>query len=752
MKGLVIGTGLLLAGALLGTAQEGGDTGDAVQDQETPPVTRTEVVIVTPCRGCLTTVFNSPAAVSVIPSDEVVSAPDRSVPELLRAVPGVNVARSGNRDWNVTSRQATSTLANSQLVLVDGRSIYLDFMGTVLWDLMPVDPVDIEQIEVVRGPASAVWGANAFTGVVNILTRAPGANEGASTMVSFTSFNRSTGSTVGDGAGAAYAATTTMSRRISDRLAYRISGGYAASDPYPRPVGTLPLLPHPLQPETLVGGGELPLDDQEEPGDFRNRGTTQPRVDARVDQQIDNGRVVYGAGIAGTDGIVHSGIGPFNLERGTYLGYVRGAYTRGLFRAAATATLFGGKGSNLIAFGVDEEPLRLRAQTRTLALEANHSRLLGTRHLLTYGANVQRDMFGVNLAPATPDRTDVGGYVQEEFFPGFGDGAGRPEMRLAVGLRVDKFGNIEDPVLSPRVSVMWKPGPSHSLRVSVNRAFRAPSAIDNYLDVEVLTPVDLTPYFPDPPEEQKTFFEDDFLLTQRVLGNPDLKQESLTSYEIGYIGTLGGRTTVGLNLYVNDTSDNINFVSTPEEKDPYTAADPPPKWELPPSYLTDLTHLDPPVYFPRVRNQFQNLGPIRHRGVELFVEHRFAEGLTGYVNYSWQPDPRPRPAAVPFPALEITIPPRNRVNAGVYWVRPRWSGSLSLNQADRAFWVDVLPHDFDGETLAYTSFNASLGVRFAGGRMGATLRGTDLTNADVQQHDYGDIQKRAVTVELRFLY
>lgn len=710
------------------------------------------MVTVTPCRGCLTTVVNSPAAVTVIPSEAIVSAPDRSIPERLRAVPGVNAVRMSNRDWNVTSRQATSTLANSQLVLVDGRSIYLDFMGVVLWDLLPVDAMDIDQIEVVRGPASAVWGANAFTGVVNVLTRAPADAEGSSLMVSFTSFDRDAGSTVDDGSGAAYAATTTMSRRISERLAYRISGGYAASDPFPRPVGTLPLVPHPLQPDTLVGGGELPLDDQEEPGDFRNRGTTQPHVDLRLDQEIEGGRVVYSAGIAGTDGIAHTGIGPFNFERGTYLGYVRGSYSRGLFRAAATVNLFGAKASNLIAFGVDEEPLRLRAQTRSFDLEANHSRLIGTRHLLTYGGNARRDLFTINLAPAVQDRTGIGAYVQEEFFARLGEGRGRSEVRLAVGVRVDKFGNIDDPVFSPRLSLMWKPGPAHSLRVSVNRAFRAPSALNNYLDTEVLTPVDLNPYFPDPPGELEPFFEDDFLLTQRVLGNPDLKQESLTSYEIGYIGTVGGRTTLGINFYVNDTSDNINFVSPPADEDPYTAADPPPDWELPPSFITALAHVDPPVYLSKVRNQFQNLGPIRHRGVELFVEHRFADGLTGYVNYSWQPDPKPRPADIPFPALEITIPPRHRVNAGVYWAGPRFTGSLGLSHAERAFWVDVLPHDFDGESPAYTSFNASFGMRFAGGKMAATLRGTNLTNADVQQHDFGDIQKRALTVELRFLF
>ena len=186
---VALGMCLLGWGAPAHAQEEAGEATDA---------TRHEVITVTPCRGCLTTIVNSPAAVTVISPEAIASAPDRSVPELLRSVPGVNAVRTSNRDWNVTSRQGTSTLANSQLVLVDGRSIYLDFLGVVLWDLLAVAPSDIEQIEVVRGPASAVWGANAFTGVVNVLTRAPATAEGSSLALSFTSFGREAGSTRGN--------------------------------------------------------------------------------------------------------------------------------------------------------------------------------------------------------------------------------------------------------------------------------------------------------------------------------------------------------------------------------------------------------------------------------------------------------------------------------------------------------------------------------------------------------------------------
>jgi outer membrane receptor protein involved in Fe transport len=114
--------------------------------------------------------IDAPATISVITSEVLASTPAQNYGDLLRSLPGVNVIQLSARDVNVTNRQGTSTLSNSQLVLLDDRSIYLDFFGLVLWDFLPANMSDIKQIEVIRGPASAVWGANALTGVVNVIT------------------------------------------------------------------------------------------------------------------------------------------------------------------------------------------------------------------------------------------------------------------------------------------------------------------------------------------------------------------------------------------------------------------------------------------------------------------------------------------------------------------------------------------------------------------------------------------------------
>src|SRR5580765_2703991 len=87
--------------------------------------------------------IDAPATMSVVTSAVLASTPAQNYGDLLRSVPGVNVIQLSARDVNVTTRHGTTTLSNSQLVLLDGRSIYLDFFGLVLWDFLPANVSDI---------------------------------------------------------------------------------------------------------------------------------------------------------------------------------------------------------------------------------------------------------------------------------------------------------------------------------------------------------------------------------------------------------------------------------------------------------------------------------------------------------------------------------------------------------------------------------------------------------------------------------
>jgi outer membrane receptor protein involved in Fe transport len=510
-----------------------------------------------------------------------------------------------------------------------------------------------------------------------------------------------------------------------------------------------------------TGGATYPADrDAVRPGEqvFRNTETSQPKVDLRVDQDLTSGaRISYTAGYAGTEGIIHTGIGPFDIQSGSRMGYGRIAFSQGALRIAGFANLVDAEAPNLLLVDpATNRPVQLNFKTQTYDFEVGHSTVLAGKHVLSYGGNARRNNFDVTLTPNAEDRTELGAYFQDELF--------FDRWRFAVGARVDKFGNIEDAVFSPRLTAMFKPGPRHSIRASYNRAFRSPSSVNNFLDqrIVVLTP-DLSPLRPFLPPQLQPFATRLPLVVNNV-GNPDLVEESLTAYELAYTGSFG-RTTLGIALYQNDQDDNINFTQLSPGMplyQPYTITDPPPSAggiTIPPAFIGVLAGIPPqlggPILLPKVAATYLNLGPIRQRGLELSLEHSFTNQVSGFVNYSWQDEPEildPDAGQIRFPIGEVTVPATNRVNAGVNFITPRFLGSLSVNYSDEVFWTDVLSREFHGATDSYTLVNASFGVKWANGKVTTSIKGNNLLNQEIQQHIFGDIMKMSLIGELRFQF
>jgi outer membrane receptor protein involved in Fe transport len=756
-----------------------------------PPVTLkvatlAEIVVVSASK-VESTIANAPATMSVVTNETIQSSPSQNFGDLLRSVPGTNVIQMSARDINLTSRQSTGTLTTSQLVLLDGRTIYLDFFGLVLWDLIPNNPSEIKQIEVVRGPASAVWGANALTGVVNIITKTPREAAGTSLTLSGGLFDRKGGSREDDGTGKGLGAGASVNRAPNDKISYKIAGGYFYSDPYSRPQGQIPVIPDPrisnpdCRVTTLpngtqqgagrncIGGSFYPIDGAGAPGTaFSNNGTSQPKLDVRVDQELSNGgRMTYAGGVGGSEGIVHTGIGPFDIQSGSYMGYGKVGFTRNALKLTAFGNFLDVEAPNLLLVDPGTgRPVALNFKTQTFDLEAGHSTVVGGRHILSYGGNARRNNFDITLTPNAKDRNEFGAYFQDEFHV--------EKFRLSVGGRVDKFGNIDDPVFSPRVTAMFKPTPDHSLRVSFNRAFRSPSAVNNFLDQKIFAPVapiDLRPLIPilsavAPPLVPLVPTTPISLIVNNV-GNPNLKQESLTAYEFSYTGTIQDKTTIGLAVYQNDSDDNINFTTiTPSASFPagippfdvYTAANseqccaprgiPGPLY----TFLLQQRIISP---LPRTVSTYLNLGPLRQRGFEASLDHRFNSRFAFSSNYSFQARPKvrtPDAGQIPYLNEELALPPRHRFNASVNWNTARFVGSALVNYSAKALWTDVLSSTFHGFTDDYTMLNATFGVRWADGKVTTSLKGTNLTNETIRQHVFGDLIKRSLFAEVRFQF
>jgi iron complex outermembrane recepter protein len=115
--------------------------------------------------------LDTPAAIYVITQEDIRHSGMTSIPELLRLVPGVNVAQIDGNIWAITARGYNGEFANKLLVLIDGRSVYTPLYSGVYWEVQDLLLEDIDRIEVIRGPGAAVWGANAVNGVINILTK-----------------------------------------------------------------------------------------------------------------------------------------------------------------------------------------------------------------------------------------------------------------------------------------------------------------------------------------------------------------------------------------------------------------------------------------------------------------------------------------------------------------------------------------------------------------------------------------------------
>jgi len=715
---------LALAAALALAAHDAAAAGQAAVQPTQPapeegeadePVTYEEQVVVTASRSEQQLV-NAPAAVSLVTTETIQNSPATNIGDLIRAVPGVNVSQISARDVNITTRGATSTLSTSQLALVDGRSVYLDFFGMVMWDLVPTNPDEIRQIEVIRGPASAVWGANAMSGVVNVLTKTPRelATEAATSLtIGVGAFNRNVTGRDQDG-GSLFYVNGSHARAVDDRWAYKLSAGYYTQDPLPRPTGTLPNVfqtPYPA---------------------YTNQGTAQPKFDARVDHDLEGGgTLTVSGGVAGTEGIIHGGIGPFDISSDSRLGYLTTRYQNGGRRIAFFTNLLNGDAANLLARGPTGEPLALIFDTKTFDVEASDVRALAARHVLTFGGNFRRNTFDISLAPGGNNRHEGGVFIQDEMFLG-------DRFRWVVGGRLDKFSSIDSAVFSPRTTFMVKPSPAQTVRVSFNRAFRAPSYINNNISTTIANEVNLSALSPALAR---------FVFPIVAGGNPDLNEEVMTAYEVGYTGVLANRATVTAAVYWNTTKDGIYF--TPVAV--YSPSNPPPGWPLPPAVLGVLAGLTPPVLLPS-RFTYLNLGTIKDKGVELGVDVAVNRYLNAFTNYSYQAMPEIDDFPPGTTINDINWPAENRFNVGFDFSRSRFLGNMTVSFTDEAYWQDVLDARYAGVTDAYTLVNAGFGVRWADSRVVTSLKVTNLTNEEVMQHIFGDVIRRQVVGEVRFRF
>jgi iron complex outermembrane receptor protein len=395
--------------------------------------------------------LDAPNAITILTQQDIRLSGLTSVPELLRRAVGVDVMSLDASDQQVGVRGFNRRLSNRTLVLLDGRSIYLDFLGVTLWPLLPVGVEEIERIEVIRGGGSALYGADAYSGVINIITRVPG--------------ERRNVASVGVGNGGQLRGSVTSSGRTRG-VSYRLGFGYDQA------------APHAL----LVGPSDvayrLNVDD-------RGRSLQNIRADLDLSAQLSRNVSLRG-GVAATAGSIwFNAIGPLRWFT-TDIALIQPSLqltAGGLTVRAFSNHVFGTADELLQRVGSDT--LINRFYQDVVDLEARYARRVNLGRVpldLTFGASYRAKHISWSFLNGDHLLHHFAGYAQAQ--ARFGSA-----LTAVASVRVDQHPVLDSPVFSPRLAVTLHPSARRSIRLAGSTSFRTPTMLELYLDLQNPTPI-----------------------------------------------------------------------------------------------------------------------------------------------------------------------------------------------------------------------------------------------------------------------
>ena len=599
--------------------------------------------------------IDAPAAVDVVrPATAEPLSITGQVPLALARVPGLDVTQSGMNDFNVNARGFNTMLTRKVLVLQDGRDLATALVIRQTWGALAEPLEDLGRIEVIRGPGSALYGANAYNGVINITT--PPARDVVGTKL-----------TLGGGElGTARADLRHASVSLNGRLGVRVNLGYTRSDDWTRSRTAKDgsdwkeeYAPTAATPPTSPGPERVALNGQTtDAATGRALGTPDPLVtvygSARVDYYAANRSIVtFEGGAAQEENPVFTIGSGRNQARRLVRPWARLAWDAGGSGVSAWYSGFSLPEMVRLASGepvyTSEAAFHLEGRTsQSFAREAGR---------LVVGASVQDNEVNSNgtiLGLAYDDRSDqyYGAFAQLEYRVGL--------VRVIGAVRWDDA-NLYAPQLSPKAAFVFTPTKNHALRVSVNRAFLTPSlptlfaasaagpGVQNLSAIEAQLRADpsVGPALAAVPNG--TLFTNSAAVPESSLGNPVLAPQTVTSYEAGYKGQIGWRAFITLDAYAARI-ENFTTSMLPGVNPLY------PRWTAPPEVpAADRATVESAVrnaLAPRgsaVQNgltrlpdattavvlSFANVGTVDEWGVEFGSSISLSRVLTTSASYAW---------------------------------------------------------------------------------------------------------------------
>jgi iron complex outermembrane receptor protein len=411
------------------------------------------------------------AAVFVITQEDIRRSGATHLPEVLRMVPGVEVARIDSNKWAVSIRGFNSLFARKLLVMIDGRSVYTGLFSGTFWDTQDTALEDVERIEVIRGPGATVWGVNAVNGVINIITKNAGNTQGG--MISAGGGNVEQGFT-----------TMRYGAKMGDNAHYRVYGKWFNRDSFEDPNG----VDSNDDWAAVRGGFRMDWDVSE-----NNAVTFQGDV---YDGESNGRRFGPVA-----PGVMAEILDEEDVNGGNFLARWTRKYSDQ--SEVKVQTYFTNERREGSLFSQD---------INIFDLDVQHRLPIGEAHDVVWGIDGRvmwdelESTFLLSFNPEQDTNYFVNGFIQDQItlIPN------RLKFTLGTKLGYNSFSGWE---VQPSGRLLWTPNDKHTVWASASRAVRTPSRLEDSYTLRFLS----VPFN-----------------TIQAVGNTELKAENLLAYEMGY--------------------------------------------------------------------------------------------------------------------------------------------------------------------------------------------------------------------------
>ena len=655
-----------------------------------------EETVVTASKGAQSP-LDAPSSTSIITEQDIRLSGITKIPELLRRLAGVDIMEVTGADTQVSLRGQNQRLSNKILVLVNGRSVYVDLLGTTFWQTLSIGVEDVERIEVVRGPGSALYGADAFNGVINIITKAPG--EGKSGVNGgYGDHNQAHGSFWAAGRDKAFA--------------WRASAGY---DYLPR-----------WSREVPEGRADVHLFKSDQ-----DTASRTSRFDLRGTRQLGDG-VSLGLGGGFSQGSLELlGIGPLNdiiLSE-----FTSSDITATLSSKHIEARVFWNRFRTpfgLNAAQVGQTLLPGRADQNVVDAEVQYVGQLET------GRDIHHDLHvGLNYRYKQVQWT----YLDRERLENHESLFVHDEVKLGArfGLvgdyRLDYVPYLEKFVQSPRGTLLFHPSKQSTLRAVVATAFRTPTFLESYLNIPVQLP----------------FAGGSLLSEGRRSDDPSFKVKAENNFtaELGYLNQESDYFVVDSAVFFNRARNLIQLAPNRA----VTVGD----------VAAGLGKQDPatglfPLFLGGFKNQCQAYNVY---GAEAGLRTFPLEGLDLYANYTLNLVNQDNSGCTTEEQALIVKDERtsaHKINAGVQLRtskpgNPGVDGSIDFHYVSEQTWaeqiVNIAAQKIEYQPFhlpAYTLLNARVGFRFLKDQAEVSAMAFNILGLEHREHPFGQLIGRRV--------